>query len=393
MEAELARTAVLDALVALEGWGAFREWRGADPYDGLRVEGPPAAILRTRLGRQLVTQGVKRSFVDLRPLLGITPARSSVTAAHVLAAYARNGFLSDERAEAGRKAAMRYLEELRIDRQGRSAWGYHFDVQTRVFFYPEGAPNTIATSFAGLALLEAHRRTGEARPLELAVGAGEFFLAEVPRTAGPGGTYFGYLVGDRTPIHNANMLACSLLAELAAKTGRDDFAEAATGGVGYTIAHQRMDGSWPYGENANLAWIDNFHTGYVLEALMRCRTAGLAVPVDEALERGLRFYLDALFLEDGTPKYKPDSIYPIDIQCVAQGVQTLALAGQGDERMRAAAWRVATYGLAHMLRPDGAFAFQRRRLWTNRTPHMRWGAAPMMLALTLLLDPRLERDS
>jgi polysaccharide biosynthesis protein VpsJ len=345
--------------------------------------------LRTRRGRQVVTQVVKRSFVDLRPLLGIGPGVSSVTAAHVLAAYSRNGFLPDEHAEAGRAAATNDLEALRIERGVNSAWGYHFDVQTRVFFYPEGAPNTIATSFAGLALLEAHRRTGDARALELAVAAGDFFLAEVPQTPGPAGAFFGYLVGDRTPIHNANMLACALLAELSAATGRHEFAARAAEGVAYTIAHQREDGSWPYGENANLGWVDGFHSGYVLEALLRCRAAGITV-VDDAVERGLAFYLDRLFLPDGTPKYKPDSTYPIDIQCVAQGIQTLALAGEHDPRMRDAAWRVAGYGIREMRRPDGAFAFQRRRLWTNRTPHMRWGAAPMLLALAILLDPRLE---
>jgi hypothetical protein len=338
----------------------------------------------------VVTQAVKRSFVDLRPLLGIGPGLSSVTAAHVLAAYTRNGFLPDERAAAGRRAALEQLEELRIDRDGRSAWAYHFDVQTRVFFYPEGAPNTIATAFAGLALLASHRLSGETRALDLAVGAGEFFLADVPRTAGRGGAFFGYLVGDRTPIHNANVLACALLAELAAQTGREDFAAAAAEGVAYTVAHQRPDGSWPYGEEPHLDWVDNFHTGYVLESLMRCAAAGVGPQVDDAVARGLDFYLDALFLADGTPKYKPGSTYPIDIQCVAQGIQTLALAGRSDARMRAGAERVAAYGLTHMRRSDGAFAFQRRRLWTNRTPHMRWGAAPMMLALTVLLDPRLE---
>ena len=52
--------------------------------------------------------------------------------------------------------------------------------------------------------------------LELAIGAGDFFLRHVPQTDAEPGAYFGYLPGDDTPIHNANMLVAALLARLAA---------------------------------------------------------------------------------------------------------------------------------------------------------------------------------
>ena len=29
--------------------------------------------------------------------------------------------------------------------------------------------------------------------------------------------------------------------------------------------HQRPDGSWYYGEQENMHWVDNFHTAYVLD--------------------------------------------------------------------------------------------------------------------------------
>jgi hypothetical protein len=41
--------------------------------------------------------------------------------------------------------------------------------------------------------------------------------------------------------------------------------------------------------------------------------------------------------------------------------------------------------MRRMHRPDGAFAFQRRRFWRNDTPHVRWGQAPMLRALVHLL--------
>ena len=38
-----------------------------------------------------------------------------------------------------------------------------------------------------------------------------------------------------------------------------------------------------------------------------------------------------------------------------------------------------------MAAADGSFYYQRHRLWTNRTPYMRWGQAWMLRALAKLL--------
>jgi hypothetical protein len=278
---------------------------------------------------------------------------------------------------------LRGLEALRCAGFREPCWGYHFDVQTRVFFYPAGSPNTIATTFGGMALLDAYEVTGENRLLALATGAGEFFLHQVPQTEDVDGAFFGYLVNDRTPIHNASCLVCALLSRLAS-THRDDMRVAAEAGLRWTVTRQRPDGSWPYGERRDLYWIDNFHTGYVLDALMHCADAGVDVDDGAALERGLAYYRRTLFLEDGTPKYRPNSLYPIDAQCVAQAIHTMALAQKRDPAYGEFAWTVFDFARRRMQRGDGSYLFQRRRWWANRAPHIRWMAAPMLQALTRL---------
>ena len=159
---------------------------------------------------------------------------------------------------------------------------------------------------------------------------------------------------------------------------------AAEAGLRWTIARQRSDGSWPYGERPYLNWVDNFHTGYVLDSLMFCLDAELDVDGEMALERGLAYYRSALFLEDGTPKYLPDSVYPIDAQCVAQAIKTMALAGARDPAYGTFAWTVFDFARRRMQRRDGSYLFQRRRRWVNAAPHIRWMAAPMLEALARL---------
>jgi hypothetical protein len=377
------RRELINSLAELEAWGSARDWSGSDPYDGLNAKRLVSPVVRTRRGRQAVTQLVKHSPLDLRPLLGIRPAHSAAALAQIVSSYARYRFLPTEEAPSKLADAIRELEALRCAGFDEPCWGYHFDVQTRVFFYPKGAPNTIATSFAGLALLDAFETTGEKRLLDLAEGAGDFFMRHIPPTQGEHGAYFGYLVDDQTPIHNANMLVCALLARLAKHLGRKDFREAARAGTAYTVAHQRPDGSWPYGERERLGWVDGLHTGYVLESLAVCAESGVGEDT-ATIGRGLDYYRERLFLEDGAPKYYESSTYPIDIQCAAQGIQTFARCSDLRPDLEEMAWSTFHYALRKLRRSDGAFVFQRRRIWQNRTPHVRWAAAPMLLAMTYL---------
>ncbi len=372
----------------LTDWAAERGWRGTDPYEGLNASRRVVMPLkRTPLGRRLLIQAVKRSPLDLRPALGIRAEPNAASVAWIVSALARNGFVDPARARSLLSSAVQSLEGLRLADSGEACWGYPFDVQSRVFFYPRGQPNTIATAFAGHALLDAHTALGDQRLLELARDAGLFFLRWVPQTETGDGAYFGYLPGDRSPIHNSNLLAASLLARLAASEARDErFESAAQEAVRYTTARQRDDGSWPYGEQPNLGWVDNFHTGYVLDALRVCADAGVAeADAEEAWSRGLAYYRRALFLADGTPKYYATSLFPVDAQSVAQGIQTLSIAAQRDPSCAAAAWKVFGFAMRRMLGDDGMPIFQRRRHWSNRAPHFRWVVAPMLLALTHLL--------
>lgn len=383
----ITREEVVRTAQALERWGDERNWRGPDPYDGLNAT--PMLIRRlrqSRLGLRLLTQVVKRSPLDLRPVLRVRPGLSPTTLGLLISAYARNGFVGKDEARDKLRRSIAQLEGLRCTTFVEPCWGYHFDVQTRVFFYPNTVPNTIATAFAAMGLLDAYELSGEERALEGAVGAAEFFARHVRQTSTRTGAYFGYLPGDQTPIHNASMLVCALFARLARLLGRDDLGLRASAGVEYTVTHQRPDGSWPYGETPGLSWVDGFHTGYVLDCLLTCVESDIGGShAEEAWRRGLRFYANALVDPDGTPRYKPDSRYPIDGLCAAQAIQTLARAERVEPGVTGRAWSVFSYAQNRLARGDGAFAFQRERLWLNRTAHPRWVQAPMLTALTHLI--------
>ena len=343
-------------------------------------------MARTPFARRVVIQLAKRSPADLSALFGVTPGENANTVAHVLGAYAGMDPALGIDAAGRAEWAIGRLEALRCRAYDEPCWGYHFDVETRFFFYSAETPNTIATAFAGHALIDAGERLGSERALSLAEGAGDFFLRRIERTADPtgSGSFLGYFPGDRTPIHNASMLAASLLARLAAITGRGDFGDCAGAATRFALDHQRDDGSWPYAEGAVGTWVDNFHTGYVLDALLRCADA---LGDDDALggwRRGLAYFRERLIDPDGAPRFTDRSRHPIDGQCVAQSIETLARATVREPALLADAHRVLDFGLRRMRRRDGAFVFQRHRTFVNRAPQVRWVEAPMLSALVHL---------
>ncbi len=380
----LPQSAIASARI-LADWGEARGWEGSDPYDALNATRLVGPLKRSVLGRRLLTQSVKRSPVNLRPLLGIPPRRNAAAMADVVTAYALGGAELSAAWEARLKRAVELLMAMRSEGREQLCWGYHFDVQTRVFFYPSSSPNTIATAFAGLALVDAFECTGDEAMLRSATSVARFFVEEIPQTSSPPGAYFGYLPGSDTAIHNANLLACAVLARVAAHTGDGDLAEAAREGVQYAVARQRHDGSWPYGEEPGLSWVDNFHTGYVLECLMTCASAGLDVD-ERAIADGLDFARDALFDPDGTPRYQPHRTHPIDIQCVSQAIRTFSLAAARWPERAEQAQRTWDFARRRMRRADGAFVFQRERWGTNRIAHVRWAQTPMLRALVTLAE-------
>ncbi len=383
-------TQLREAIAAIRAWGEVRDWRGYDPYDGLNS--PLAALARGKLSRRLLTQVVKLSPLNLRPLLGIRPAWNQKAIGLVASGYARLAVAEED--DGARAAAIRFLDWLvdnHADVEDGVAWGYHFPVQTRIFRYPPNSPNTIATTFVVQALLDGCELLGEPRFEQPVREATSFLLGQLLADR-PGGAYFRYIPGEDDLIHNANALACAVLARAGRVLDEQAFVGAVRRALPATLSAQRRDGSWPYAADASHSWVDNFHTGYVLESLAVCSdTEPDAV---SALAKGVAYWERELFLPDGTPKYFPDRTFPLDAHNYAQTIETWTAVARWHPGAIERATRAARLLVDCLLDPEGYIHFQRRRFWSNRVPLIRWSTAPAFRALTgLLLTSRREEPS
>jgi hypothetical protein len=380
--------AIASALDGMRAWGEARDWRGYDPYDALNSPLAPYLTLGSRLGRRAFAQAVKLSPLNLRPALRIVPAWNAKAIALVASAYVRLAAAGDHTA---RDPARRWLTWLLDNGSADTGlgWGYHFDVQTRFFSYARGTPNVIATSFAAHALLDGRELLGDEHWGEAAERSCEFLLASLLEDDGER-AYFRYLSAEKELVHNANVLGCSVLARTAFLLNRDDLGETVRRALSASLDAQRPDGSWPYAEGEGHGWVDNFHTGYVLEGLAVCDPV---VPVRSQLERGLDYWARELFLPDGTPKYFAERVWPIDAHNYAQAIETWLAVASWREGALDAAEHCAAQLVERMLTRDGHVAFQRRRGWTNKVPYVRWTTGPAFRALARLELVRSRGDA
>src|SRR6266550_7481087 len=276
-------------------WCRVRNFAGHDPFDALNsriFQATPFA--RSETARLVWTQIIKRSPINLRRLAGI-PAQKNAKgiALFALAALANYRRLKTIEAESEARDFLDELIGLQIGGYSGAAWGYNFDWQSRHFFAARGTPMIVPTAFAARALLQAADTFGDERYLEIARSSCEFIIHDLKRTVDMKDELcFSYSPVDQTCVFNASMLAAETLGCVGAVTGESDLCDLSVRAARYVVKRQRDDGAWAYGAAANQTWVDNFHTGYMLQSLSRvmnsCTGSG-SHEFGDALVRGYNF--------------------------------------------------------------------------------------------------------
>ena len=371
-------------------------WAGYDPYDGLNS--PIAGLLPGKAARIAFTQFMRRSPLNFRPLFGIKKELNAkglaLSARAILLLWERMGWNDtpgpgspggDESSAAGRdfRFIMGSLLALRSPAYTEACWGYNFPWQSRAFFIPRGVPNVVCTVFAAHAYLDWYDRTEVEHRLELAASSCRFVLDYLNRTTDGKTHCFSYTPLDQTAVHNVNMMAAELLARVYSKVKNEEFREAAEAAVRYTVARQRKDGSWPYGESRSQQWVDSFHTGFILTSLKR--TIGY-LELDgftANLEEAHRFYLKKFFLADGRPKYYHNRVFPIDVHSAAVAIIALVETSDLSPEALGMADKVMRWTLANLQDPKGYFRYQKHWTYSIKIPYARWAQAWMLYAISV----------
>ena len=375
---------VRQAVELVQKWVEVHDYQGYEPFDGLS-SWARSLTFGNLLSERILQQIVRQCPFNLRPLLGIHPQDSTKGQGYMAWGYLILYRTFSRREDLDKAiSCLEWLDKHKVSRFQYHSWSNHFDFSSRGGTYTKDDPIIVWTALIGHAYLEAFDLTGESRFLEIAKSVCSWIL-QLPREKTAHGTCLSYLADCQSSIHNSNLLGAGLLARAAKYTGSQEYLDVARAAMEYSCSRQREDGSWWYAEADMYHWIDNFHTGYNLDSIQQYLDNTADAEFRPNLERGLAFYKAHFFEEDGCPKYYHTRKYPVDIQCVAQSIDTLSsLSGRYPECLELAQ-KVAGWAFANMLDADGFFYYRRYPLVTAKIPMLHWGQATMYKALTLLL--------
>ncbi|MGC2528177.1 MAG: hypothetical protein WA639_10545 [Candidatus Acidiferrum sp.] len=374
---------IAESIGRLSDWLEKHDYRGYDTFDGLNAKYLRPLTFETKFLRTVLQQGVRRFPVNIRPLLGIPKNRSTKGMG-----YLARGFMRLEQATGDKswgdkaEAALQWLIENESKGYSGACWGNHFDYQSRGFYLPKGVPTIVWTSLIGHAFLDAYDHFRKDNYLQVAVSACEHISRDLGVSAEGDSLCISYIPTGRNEIHNANTLGASLLARTYSYTRNEAYRSLAQKAIQYTANHQRADASWYYGEGANVHWVDNFHTAYVLDSFKYYITATGDDRFQGKLYAGYTYWKSVFFLPDGSPRYYDYKTLPIDIQCSSQAIDTLVFFHDQDPEGLPLALKVAKWTIENMQDRTGYFYYRRYSPWlVNKTPTLHWGQATMLCAL------------
>lgn len=375
---------VMQSLLLVQEWVERQGYRGYEPFDGLSSWARPLAC-GNLLAERLLQQLIRQSPLNLRPILGVTPKDSTKGRGYMASGYVTL-YRATKKQEYLDKAidCLEWLDKHKVARFRHHSWSNHFDFASRTGRYTKDDPIIVWTALIGHAYVDAFEVTGFDWLLRVADSVCNWIL-DLPREKTERGDCISYLAHVQSSIHNANMLGAGMLARTAKHTGSEECRRVARSAMEYSCSRQQPDGSWWYAESVAHHWIDNFHTGYNLDGLKHYSDATGDDAYRKNFEKGLTYYKANFFEQNGRPKYYHVRTYPVDIQCAAQSIDTLAFASDEDQESLALAQLVTSWTIRNMQDRRGYFYYRQYPIMKARTPMLHWGQGTMFKALAHLL--------
>lgn len=364
-------------------WVEHHRFEAYDPGDGQRSFLSALTFGSEPLER-ILTAVVLRAPINVRPAIGITPHTSTKGMGYMAWGYLWRLRATGDPAFASKaERCLSWLKEHRSSGFDNCCWGNDFTFTTRAGRIRRGEPTIVWSGLIGQAFVEAYELLGRQEFLDIAASTCRWIL-ELPRERTSSGDCLSYVAGRQSSIHNSNMLGGALLARVGRLLDWDEALEVARSAMSYSCERQNEDGSWFYGEQPKYHWIDNFHTGYNLDSLLRYQLATEDYSFGGRLERGYDYFRNNFFEADGRPRYMHNRAMPTDIQCCAQAIDTLTFFSQHGKDDLSLACRVAEWTIRNMQGRDGHFFYRDLGWMKVKTPMLHWGQGTMFKALAHL---------
>ncbi len=373
-----------ESILQLEKYIISEDYRGYDPYDSLMSPVFKLPVLRSNKFIRFGCQQVYRRIpFNTRSLLGIEKGLNPVTLGLCIQAYSYLSVIFVDRKSFYISEIDKLLNKL-IDLKSKdfsgACWGYDFDWEARYARIPAFYPTIVATGIITNSLFINYSLLNNSKSFDLCQDAANFALKDLNKSFDGETFCYSYSPNDKQKVLNATMKGARLLSQVYSVTKDDNLINEAKKTVDYVMRNQNENGSWSYSRGDARKWVDNFHTGYILDALNDFIYYSNSNVYISNLEEGYKFYLTNFFHNNEIPKYYEHRLNPVDSTAIAQSILTLTRFGNLDLAVKSALW-----GIENMKSKKGYYFFQKTRMYINKTPYMRWVNAWMFTALSYLL--------
>jgi len=289
--------------------------------------------------------------------------------------------------------AVHFLTELERSRCGQFkeyCWGYEFDWVWRGGTIKRQTPLITTTPYAYEAFLhvcqvqprDEWKLILESIARHAATDIKDFQTSETASSC-------SYTPFDEGRVLNASAYRAFLLTSASKVFSNEDYWRIAERNLNFVLENQNADGSWFYAVDGARDFIDHFHTCFVMKALAKIHSLTGDTEILEALTKGVSYYLNNLFDEDGLPKPFSKAprltVYQRELYDCAECINLCLLLRDRFPQLEATLERVVAHILGTWVKRDGSFRSRKLHFGWDNVPMHRWGQAQMFRSLAFYL--------
>ena len=197
-----------------------------------------------------------------------------------------------------------------------------------------------------------------------------------------------YTPYDSEGVINAAAYRAFLLTSASQVFSENEYWKIAERNLNFVLENQNPDGSWYYALDGR-DFIDHYHTCFVMKALAKIHTLTGNNRCLDALSRGVKYYLNNLFADDGLPKPFSKAprltVYKRELYDCAECINLCLLLRNRFPQLEAPLETVVSGILKDWIKPDGSFRSRRLHFGWDNVPMHRWGQSQMFRALAFYL--------
>jgi uncharacterized protein YyaL (SSP411 family) len=293
---------------------------------------------------------------------------------------------------------LKVLQETRCPEFKEYCWGYPFDWVTRNGTIRANTPLITTTPYVFEAFLQVHqlqpceewRKVLESIVRHATTDIKDYKYSETANTS-------SYTPYDKGGVVNASAYRSFLLTSAGKFFGREDLLQIAERNVNFVLESQNADGSWPYAKDGVRDFVDHFHTCFVMKALAKNHALTGESRVLNALQRGVDYYINNLFAEDGMPrpfsKAPRLTVYKCELYDCAECINLCLLLRTYFSQLDKVLQTVIAGIAKKWIKPDSSFRSRKLIFGWDNVPMHRWAQSQMFRSLTFYVSVHSQKKS